>query len=198
MRRIAAVRSLAQGCKRASLISTAGRSLGTTRSRPRRCWARAWFPRSDRACPSGARASGQHAAGPAACVVSDVRRAQPTQAGKGNRRARVRVARRSLRSPGRRLGHALGPGGCGCPRFESENPSRVAGFRAKLEPKTPRFPDRRRRACPVNAPPTRASSKHAGSRALRWRDPDSNRDTGIFSRVELLLSQNDLQAFPRS
>ena len=34
-----------------------------------------------------ARASGQHAAGPAACAVTDVRFAKPAQAGKGDRRA---------------------------------------------------------------------------------------------------------------
>jgi hypothetical protein len=75
-----------------------------------------------------------------------------------------------------------------CSQFESEKPSRDAGFRAKLEPKTPRFPDRRRRARPVNAPPIRASGNHAGSRALRWRDPDSNRghhDFQSWSRISL-------------
>jgi hypothetical protein len=137
----------------------------------------------------GARACGQHAAGPAACAVSDVRLAQLTQAGRATDERAVRVARRSLRSPGRRIGHALGHGRVWCPRFESEKPSRD-GIPGQLEPKTPRFPDRRRRARPVDTPPTR----HLATR----RDPASNRDTGIFSRVELLLSQNDLQAFPRS
>jgi hypothetical protein len=118
-----------------------------------------------------ARATGQHAAGP----VPDVRLAQPTRAAKATDERTVRVARRSLRSPGDRLGHALGHGLVWCSQFESEKPSGDAGFRPKVEPKTPRFPDRRRRAHPVNAPPTRASSNHAGSRALRWRDPDSNR-----------------------
>jgi hypothetical protein len=117
--------------KRASSPAGSSRLLGRTRSRPRRCWAPAWFPRSERACPTGlcVRPARRGTGG-----LSRDRRAL-SSAHPGWERATdqraVRVARRSLRSPGRRLGHALGHGRVWCPPFESEKPSRAAGFRAK-------------------------------------------------------------------
>jgi hypothetical protein len=70
-----------------------------------------------------------------------------------------------------------------CPQFESEKPSRDAGYRPKTRTEDTTLPDRRSQARPLNAPPTRASSNHAGSRALRWRDPDSNRGHHDFQTI---------------
>jgi hypothetical protein len=64
--------------------------------------------------------------------MTDVRLAQPTQAGKGDRRASGSSCTTLPRSPGRRLGHALGHGRVWCPQFESEKPSGDAGFRPKI------------------------------------------------------------------
>ena len=90
-------------------------------------------------CPTGL-CSGQHAAGPAARAVTDVRVALPHPGWERATDERaVRVARPSVRRSGRRLRHALGHGRVWCPRSESEKPSRDAGFRAKLQPKTPCF-----------------------------------------------------------
>jgi len=76
-----------------------------------------------------ARASGQHAG--TALELTNVRLAQPTRLGRATDERAVRVARRSLRSPGRRLGRAWGHGRAWCPQFESKKPGREAVFRAK-------------------------------------------------------------------
>ena len=58
------------------------RPLRTTRNRPRRCWARAWFPRSERASPTSPCVRSVRR-GTGGLSVTDVRLGKPTQAGKG-------------------------------------------------------------------------------------------------------------------
>jgi hypothetical protein len=63
-----------------------------------------------------------------------------------------------------------------CPQFESEETQSRRGIPGQNSNRRHHaFPTGEGECPQINAPPTRAFSNHAGSRGLRWRDPDSNR-----------------------